>query len=150
MKTKIEIVDEELRLTRSFAAPRELVFAAWTEADRVQSWWGCGQRTAVESEVDLRVGGAYRHRMTIGGVGDCIVEGTFTEVDPPNRIAYTVPGGPAGEMGEIPDSTTTIEFFQEGESTLLKMTIVGLGGTPFENIVQIGWNDALDKLEARV
>ena len=53
-----------LRLTRVFAAPRERVFAAWTEPELVRTWWAAqhGWSTSA-AEIDLRAGGAYRLSM---------------------------------------------------------------------------------------
>ena len=52
--------DDEIRLTRLFAAPRELVFAAMTEPEHVKRWWGnLGDGYSVPvCEIDLRPGGA--------------------------------------------------------------------------------------------
>ena len=50
-----------LTIRRTLAAPRELVFRAWTEPDRLSQWWGAGPGfTTPIAEVDLRVGGKYR------------------------------------------------------------------------------------------
>ncbi|MFQ6031063.1 MAG: SRPBCC domain-containing protein, partial [Dehalococcoidia bacterium] len=50
-----------LRLNRTYPAPRELVFSAWTDPERVKHWWGVepGYSTPIV-EIDLRVGGRYR------------------------------------------------------------------------------------------
>ena len=46
-----------ITLTRTFRAPRERVFAAWTDPETMQRWMVRGKCT--DAEVDLRVGGAY-------------------------------------------------------------------------------------------
>ena len=50
----------ELTLTRIIPAPREEVFAAWTDPELLKEWWGPGPVTCPEAHVDLREGGAYR------------------------------------------------------------------------------------------
>ena len=47
----------ELVITRVFDAPRELVWNAWTEPERVKRWWGPQSFTAPFCRIDLRVGG---------------------------------------------------------------------------------------------
>ena len=49
----------ELVVTRAFDAPRELVFAAWTEPERLKRWWGPKSFTMPFCEIDLRPGGVF-------------------------------------------------------------------------------------------
>jgi uncharacterized protein YndB with AHSA1/START domain len=51
--------DNELVITRVFNAPRELVFKAWTEPERLQKWWGPKGLTLEVSKLDLRPGGIF-------------------------------------------------------------------------------------------
>jgi uncharacterized protein YndB with AHSA1/START domain len=83
--------DRTLRLERTFQAPAEAVFDAWTSEEVLRRWWHTerGWETS-EAEVDLRVGGAVRVVMRdpdkdreYGG------RGLYTEVDPPTRLAFT-------------------------------------------------------------
>ncbi len=60
-----------LRLNRTFAAPREKVFQAWTQPEHLRNWWGMGAGyTAPIVEIDLRVGGRYRLGMQPPDDGD--------------------------------------------------------------------------------
>lgn len=49
-----------LRVARSFAAPREKVFRAWTDPEELKKWFGPVGYSTLIAEVDLRVGGKYR------------------------------------------------------------------------------------------
>jgi uncharacterized protein YndB with AHSA1/START domain len=98
-----------LVVTAIFDAPRERVFAAWTDPKQVQVWWGCAQATAVVSTVDLRVGGVYRHVMQVAGCGECTVSGEFIEVDPPRRLAFRVKGARIDGHPEMPETTTAMD-----------------------------------------
>ncbi len=49
-----------LRLTRTFAAPREKVFRAWTDPEELKKWFGPVGYATPMAEVDLRVGGKYQ------------------------------------------------------------------------------------------
>ena len=48
-----------LRITRTFAAPRDKVFQAWTNPEKLKQWWGPPGYATPTGEVDLRVGGRY-------------------------------------------------------------------------------------------
>jgi uncharacterized protein YndB with AHSA1/START domain len=83
--------DREIRMTRLFDAPRQLVFDAMTKPEHVRRWWGClseGHSVTV-CEIDLRVGGAWRfvHR---GPEGEYpAFYGVYKEIDAPGRLVYT-------------------------------------------------------------
>src|SRR5262245_66351638 len=79
-----------LSLERSFEAPREAVFAAWTDPEVLRRWWAAGPDWETpEAEVDLRAGGGYRLAMRDPGSGDVhVVAGDSTEVVPPERLVY--------------------------------------------------------------
>jgi uncharacterized protein YndB with AHSA1/START domain len=96
--------DTEIRLERVFEAPRERVFAVWTDPDLIPQWWGDG--TVVE-EMDVRPGGTYRFRTAQG-----VLAGEFREVDPPERIVQTF-------MNHV----QTLEFEDLGERTKLTQTM---------------------------
>ena len=80
-----------LRLSRTFDAPRETVFRAWTQPENLRKWWGVAEGyTAPITEVDLRVGGKYRLGMKAPDDDEVnIVGGEFKEVDPPQKIVLT-------------------------------------------------------------
>jgi uncharacterized protein YndB with AHSA1/START domain len=50
----------EMELTRLVRAPRELVWQAWTDVERLREWWGPKVFTNPRCEIDVRVGGAIR------------------------------------------------------------------------------------------
>jgi uncharacterized protein YndB with AHSA1/START domain len=80
---------QEIRITRVFDAPRELVWKAWTEPEHLARWWGPrGRTTPVDSiTLELRPGGTFRVGSVSDEHGDDMVTlGTFREVDPPERL----------------------------------------------------------------
>ncbi|MFG1736669.1 SRPBCC family protein [Micromonospora chalcea] len=81
--------DREIRLSRDFAAPRHLVFAAFTRPELLMRWWGARGWHLVECEVDLRVGGRWRF-VSRGPDGDLMAQGgTYREIDVPARLVCT-------------------------------------------------------------
>jgi uncharacterized protein YndB with AHSA1/START domain len=81
---------KDLLLTRVFDAPRELVFRAWTERDRLQRWWRPKGFTNPVCEVDVRPGGAIRIEMVGPGGWACPpMVGVFLEAVAPERLVFT-------------------------------------------------------------
>jgi uncharacterized protein YndB with AHSA1/START domain len=130
-----------VRIVDIFDAPREVVFAAWTEPEQLKRWWGPGFFETVFAEVDLRRGGRYELLLEPGSMR---LVGEFREVTPPQRLVYTwrwVEGVP-----DTRESLVTIEFREAGTGTevvLVHDSFVGPG--PVE-MYDEGWRSGLDKL----
>ena len=87
--------DREIRITRDFDAPRQLVFDAFTKPELVRRWLlGPPGWTMPICEIDLSVGGAYRYVWRKEGVSDMGLGGVFQEIVSPERIL--VPGRRSG------------------------------------------------------
>lgn len=138
-----------VRITRIIDAPREEVFRAWTEPEQIRRWWGPGEFTCPEAEVDLRPGGSYRFAMQPAGGDPFIVGGTYREVEPPVRLVYTWrwETGPAADGSE---SLVTVEFNPQGERTELVLTHTEFPESHGPEPYQMGWEGGLDKFEALV
>jgi uncharacterized protein YndB with AHSA1/START domain len=93
--------DREVQVTRSFKAPRALVYRAYTEPGLVRRWMlGPPGWSMPVCEMDVRVGGAYRWRWRNDADGQEFgFFGTFREVQPPARLVHTESYDP-GSMGE--------------------------------------------------
>src|SRR3982750_3900305 len=90
----------EIRVERTFDAPRAHVFSVWTDPQLIPEWWGDG--TVVE-EMDARPGGSHGFRTAFGQV-----EGEFREVEPPERLVQT-----------FQSHLQTLEFEDLGDRTKL-------------------------------
>ena len=78
--------DTELLMTRTFDAPRDLVFAAHTQVEHLKHWWGRGN--PLDVEIDFRVGGAWRFVETADGEQHAF-RGEFREIDAPESFTWT-------------------------------------------------------------
>lgn len=112
--------DSEIRMTRLFNAPRELVFEAMSKPEHVKQWWGrLGEGYSVPvCEIDLRVGGRWRF-VNRHPKGEAAFHGEYKEVSPPDRIVFT-------EIFEdFPDSPSlvTSELKDEGGKTRIIVTV---------------------------
>lgn len=81
--------DREVRVTRSFRAPRQLVWDAHTRPDLVRRWQGYEGWDMPVNDMDVRAGGKYRWQWRNLADGKRFgFFGTFTEVDPPSRLTH--------------------------------------------------------------
>jgi uncharacterized protein YndB with AHSA1/START domain len=97
----------EIVLTRSFKAPRKLVFEAWTKPEHVVRWWGCGAFTMPVCEIDLRPGGAWRYVLRSPDGAEHGFHGVYREIVPPARLVHTYIYEPYPDHGAL--NTVTFE-----------------------------------------
>ena len=111
--------DRDIRMTRLFDAPRQLVFEAMTRPEHIRRWWGClGEGYSVPvCEVDLRVGGTWRfvNRHPQGEAG---FHGVYKEITPPERLVFTEIYDPFPDA----ESVVTSTFIDENGKT--RLTVV--------------------------
>jgi uncharacterized protein YndB with AHSA1/START domain len=81
--------ERSIRLERVFNAPRELVFAAWTQPEHVRQWWGQKGSTMTLCEIDLRPGGEWRYVELAADGNEYPFCGEYIEVSPPERLVHT-------------------------------------------------------------
>jgi uncharacterized protein YndB with AHSA1/START domain len=81
--------DLEIRMTRAFDAPRQLVFDAWTKPEQIERWLGREGDTMVICEVDLRIGGAYRYVWHLHEGSEMGMYGEYREIVSPKRLVAT-------------------------------------------------------------
>ena len=142
-----------LRAERTFDAPREAVFAAWTNPEVLRRWWASepGWRSP-SAEVDLRVGGRYRLSMGEPDGGPVhTVTGEYTEVRPPERLAYTWTWeGDPPEMDGSAGTLVTVEFAEDDGRTTVTVVHTGFATEQARDLHKGGWGGCLDSLGRRV
>ena len=105
----------EFTFTREFAAPRELVFTAWTDPNHLAQWWGPKGFTNPVCDWDVRPGGKIYDVMRAPDGAEHPMGGKFLEIVPPEKLVFGSPSSP--EQG------ATLVFTEEGKRTKLTMTI---------------------------
>ena len=113
--------DREIRMTRLFDAPRDLVFEAMSKPEHIKEWWGrLGDGYSVPvCEVDLRPGGTWRF-VNRHPHGEAAFHGVYREITQPERIVFT-------EIFEdFPDteSVVTAVLSEENGKTRLTVSVV--------------------------
>lgn len=76
-------------ITRTFNAPRELMFKVWSEAEHLGHWWGPKETELHIERFDFRVGGMFLYRLTVPDGGEMWGRFIYDEIDEPERMVYT-------------------------------------------------------------
>jgi uncharacterized protein YndB with AHSA1/START domain len=79
----------DLVFERTFDAPREQVWKAFTDPEQVPRWWGPHGTTTTVAEMDVRPGGKWRYVSRAADRDDVAFYGEYLEVDPPKRFEWT-------------------------------------------------------------
>lgn len=148
---------EELVVTRVFDSPRELVFRAWTEPERVRRWWGPEGFTMPYCDIDLRPGGTFLRCMRSPGGRDFWVTGVFREVVAPELLVFTdsfadaegnvVPPARYGAGPDMPpERLVTVTFEDRAGSTRVTVRHAGLPSGEDRDLVRHGWAGGLESL----
>ena len=144
--------DDQILVTREFDAPKELVYRAFTEPELVRRWWHSNRGEMTASEIDLRVGGAYRFAMDAGGL-EVAFRGEYLEIVPDEKVVSTetYEGLPEGVSEEDGTTVNTATFTEEAGRTTLTLLIQAPNKTSRDAIIESGMEDglqdALDLLE---
>jgi uncharacterized protein YndB with AHSA1/START domain len=152
------VVEKDLVITRVFDAPRDLVFKAWTEPERVMRWWGPNGFTTPVCKIDLRPGGVFHHCMRSSEGRDFWSKGVYREIVEPERIVCTdffsdAAGNlvPPTHYGMSPDwpqeALVTVTFAEhEGKTKFTLHHAVGSAPASERDQCRAGWTESLDRL----
>ena len=133
-----------LHLRRTFHAPREKVFRAWTDPEELKHWWGPEGYATPTAEVELRVGGRYRLGMRKLPDGEIFyLAGTYREVRRPEKLVYTWRWEAEPEMGE---ALVAVEFHDVEKATEVVLAHEFFPNQEVRDDHNKGWNSCLDRL----
>jgi uncharacterized protein YndB with AHSA1/START domain len=138
--------EREVRITHVFEAPREAVFAAWTDPEQVAKWWAPdGFEVPPESvEIEPRVGGRFHLTlMESAGPGRFPFRSEIVEISEPQLIVLKAEAIP--EAG-IEDTITRIAFEEDGGGTRMTLTSGPYTDEMLGN-AEAGWLDLVANLE---
>ena len=132
-----------LRIERTYQAPAQAVFDAWTSEEVIRRWWQAERSWQTsEAQVDLRLGGVVRVVMRDpekdvehGGGG------RYTEIDPPTRLAFTWLWD-----GDTRRTLIEIDFEESDGETTVRFTHSGLWDEEAVRSHRRGWSNILDSL----
>jgi uncharacterized protein YndB with AHSA1/START domain len=143
--------EREITITRVFDAPREMVFAAWTDPQRLARWWGPKGFTNPVCEIDARVDGAIRIHMRSPDGRVYPMKGEFREIVPPERLVFTnIALDDAGN--HVIEGLTTVTFAAERGKTRMTLHTRGRAmidyAAAYLQGMEAGWTGSIDKLQA--
>ena len=139
--------EREIHIERVFDAPRDLVFAVYTDPELVPEWYGPRGTTTVVDHMDVRPGGSWRFRFEEPDGTGTAFRGTYREISAPERIVQTFEW--EGMPGHV--SVETAVFEDLGERTKVTTTSIfhtteerdGMLGSGMEG----GMNETYERLD---
>jgi uncharacterized protein YndB with AHSA1/START domain len=140
--------DTQILITREFAAPKHLVYRAWTTPELIKRWWAGKRGEVTVADVDLRVGGMWRYVMVAQGGFEVAFHGEYREIVPNERIVTTeVYEAMSEEQGVLnivefteANGRTTVSLLVECPSKEIRDMIVESG-------MESGMQEGMDLLE---
>jgi uncharacterized protein YndB with AHSA1/START domain len=138
--------DREIQVERVFDAPRDRVFAAFTDPALIPEWWGPRDTTTVVDQMDVRPGGSWRFVVRNSDGSEDGFRGTYREITPPERVVQTFEW--EGMPGYVSIDTATFEDL--GDRT--KVTTTSLFHTTEERdgMLESGMERGLNESYARL
>ncbi|MEJ0049322.1 MAG: SRPBCC family protein [Rhodospirillales bacterium] len=146
------IKPKPLVIARSFSAPRDLVFRAWSSAEHMKRWFSPEGYSVPDAEIDFRPGGVCAICMRSPDGQDFWSRGEYIEISPHDRLVFTT-GVAVGGTQKF-TAHTIVTFVDEGAGTLMTVRqeydiydedfLGAVEGAPE------GWRTTLDKLEQEV
>lgn len=130
-------------LRRTFDAPRETVFEAWTDPAIMQQFYG-PRNGCKDVQSDFRVGGTYRIVMPGPDGTDWAVGGTYREIVVPERVVCTW-RWEEDDKSQEHDTLLTLEFNAKGAQTEFVLTHENFKDAESCEGHTEGWNTILDK-----
>lgn len=135
-------------ITRTYDAPRQLVWAAWTDPEQVAQWWGPQQfEVPLDSvTIDPRVGGVFELVMVErGGEGrEYPVKQAITELVEQERIAMRMDAQP--EAGLVFETVCEIDFVEHGDQTEVRVK-TGPFSDELAPMADMGWGQQMERLD---
>lgn len=146
-----------LVISRTFDAPRALVWQVWTQPEHLVHWWGPENFTAPVCKVDFRVGGRYLFCMRSPEGEDYWSTGVYREIVEPERFVCTdafadehgnpVPASHYAMPGDWPDELLVTVILEEREgNTQLTLRQTGIPSGQMTELTSAGWQGSFDKM----
>ena len=135
-----------LEIKRLIKAPRDRVYAAWTDPAQLKQWFGPEKVQTRDLIAETRVGGKFRWDLTNSEGEKMTCLGEYRELQPGKKIVFTWQWQD-DEDWENHTSVVTVELFDADGGTELRLTHEQLPNEASRDGHTGGWNSALDKLE---
>jgi uncharacterized protein YndB with AHSA1/START domain len=149
MRARADDADRILEITRVFDAPRETVWACWTDPELAKHWWGPHGFTVIAMEIDLRPGGKWRKGMRSPEGKAYWRYGEYRDVVAPERLVFTYfSDDPYAEPER--EMLVTIDLIEQAGKTLMRFKQINFASTQDRDAHRGGWTQSIERLEAFV
>ena len=139
--------DEQILITREFAAPKHLVYQAVTTPELVKRWWHANRGEVTVAEIDLRVGGKWRYVMVTEDGFEVGFHGEYRELVPNERIVSTEVFEGMPDAQSLNTMTLTEKDGRTTLTTLVQHQSKEHRDAHIESGMEAGMQDAFDLLE---
>jgi uncharacterized protein YndB with AHSA1/START domain len=144
----------EFTISRTFAAPRELMWKAWSEADALAEWWGPKGATIRVAKFDFRPGGVFHYAMQFKPGHDIWGRFVYREIVRPERIVFVnsfsdagggITRAPFPQLGDKwpLEVSNTLTFTEEGGKTTLMLRGAPINATEEERKIFVGMFESM-------
>ena len=138
----MSIENRQLKISRIFKAPVELVWEAWTKPEHITNWWGPNGFTTTIHSMDFKEGGEWKLTMHGSGGTNYPNRSIYKEIIPLKKIVFE---------HFNPNFITTVLFESKGEETLMNWTMLFETAEMFETVVKahkadVGLKQNVEKL----
>jgi uncharacterized protein YndB with AHSA1/START domain len=138
--------DREIHVERVFNAPRDRVFAAYTDPELIPQWWGPYDTTTVVDKMEPHTGGDWRFLVTTSDGSETAFRGTYREVTPPERIVQTFEW--EGMPGHVSVESATFEDL--GDRTRVVTTSIFHTPEERDGMIASGMEGGMNETYARL
>jgi uncharacterized protein YndB with AHSA1/START domain len=135
-----------LEISRVIEAPRDRVYAAWTDPEQLKQWFGPENVKTRELVADARMGGTFRWDIINSEGEEMTMRGEFRELQPDKKIVFTWQWED-DEDWKNRTSIVTVDLYDRDGGTELRLTHEQLPNEESRDGHTRGWESALDKLE---
>lgn len=160
METKTEKGTKAVTIKRTFDLPITTVWQAFTDSEKMKSWWGPAGFTCPSSTIDLKPGGKYLHCMRSPEGQDFWSTGIYKEIIPYQKLVCTdsfsdekgniISASELGMPGEWPrELLVTVTFKETNGKTEIDILQESIPVEMFDDCIT-GWQQSLDKIEKKL
>ena len=147
-KTQLSLPsDQEILITRTFDAPRDIVWQMWTKAEHLQQWWGPKGWSLPVCEIDFRPGGTWFYCMQgPDGMQSC-GKATYLEIEAPERIVYedAFTDADGNSLEEMPVGHIILRFAEAGGKTTVINNVRYPTKADRDKVIEMGMEVGIDQ-----
>ena len=143
---RIETTERELVITRTFDAPRELVFAAYSSCEHLREWFGPRTWPMVECTIDFRVSGVWHYCLRGPNDGDASWGlAVFEEIVEPERLVYTDAFSDSNRNvnENMPQTRSIVEFAETDGKTVLTIRAMYPSPDDLKQVLDMGMAEGI-------